>query len=150
MQRYTSQSQRAFLKLLRTLVSTYHRLIELDAHYLRSSGLTQTQFDIIATLGNTEGMVMRELSEKTLISKGALTGVVDRLQEKGLVQRKNNPNDRRSTIIALTRKGDGVFVKVFPKHVEALGNHFKTMKRSEMAEALHSLERLSACLEKPH
>jgi MarR family 2-MHQ and catechol resistance regulon transcriptional repressor len=49
--------------------------------------LTPSQFDIIATLGNTPGMTLQGIGEKTLITKGTLTGVVDRLQEKGLVDR---------------------------------------------------------------
>jgi DNA-binding MarR family transcriptional regulator len=48
---------------------------------VRQFGLTH-QFDIIATLGNTQGMTCKELGEKTLITKGTLTGVLDRLEQK--------------------------------------------------------------------
>ena len=55
-----------------------------SAAHVRELGLTPPQFDIIATLGNTDGMTATELGEKTLITKGTLTGVVDRLSARAV------------------------------------------------------------------
>jgi len=63
--------------------------------HIRSLGLTPPQFDIVATLGNTPGMSPKELGEKTLITKGTLTGVVDRLEDKGLVRPDRLASDGR-------------------------------------------------------
>ncbi len=84
-------------------------------------GLTSAQFDIIATLGNTPGMMPKDLGEKTLITKGTLTGVVDRLVAKGLVRRIPSAQDGRSQIVQLTRKGAALFDKVFPAHLNYVG-----------------------------
>jgi DNA-binding MarR family transcriptional regulator len=79
------------------------------------SGLTHAQFDIVATLGNTSGMSYKELGQRTLITKGTLTGVIERLEQKGLVLRERSGNDKRSFFVRLTAAGDAVFAEVFPK-----------------------------------
>jgi DNA-binding MarR family transcriptional regulator len=82
---------------------------------VRRHGLTHAQFDIIATLGNTSGMSYKELGERTLITKGTLTGVIERLEQKGLVVRAQSSDDKRSFFVRLTPAGDTVFADVFPK-----------------------------------
>ena len=68
-----------------------------------------------STLGNTSGMSYKELGQRTLITKGTLTGVIERLEQKGLVLRERSGNDKRSFFVRLTPAGDAVFAEVFPK-----------------------------------
>ena len=114
---------------------------------VRQYGLTHAQFDIIATLGNTPGMSYKELGERTLITKGTLTGVIERLEQKGLVVRERNSDDRRSFQVSLTREGDAVFRDVFPKvvaHGKQLFAGFSDAEFDEMEGALLKLrERIS-------
>lgn len=108
-----------YLRSIRLLAECYHAFSrQSGAHIRNRTDLTPSQFDIIATLGNTAGMTFKELGEKTLITKGTLTGVVDRLEEKGLVTRTMLKEDRRSTIVKLTRKGENEFKRVFTPQVE--------------------------------
>ena len=60
-------------------------------------GLTPPQFDVMAELGGTPGMTCVELSQSTLLAKASLTGIIDRLEAKGLIERQVVPNDRRAT-----------------------------------------------------
>ena len=76
-----------YLKLLRPLVETYLAFWRIDTRHIKSLRLTPSQFDVIATLGDTEGMTCSELSAQTLVTKGTLTGVLDRLVSKGLIRR---------------------------------------------------------------
>lgn len=114
---------------------------------VRQYGLTHAQFDIIATLGNTPGMSYKELGERTLITKGTLTGVIERLEQKGLVVRERNSDDRRSFQVSLTREGAAVFREVFPKviaHGKQLFAGFSDAEFDEMDGALLKLrERIS-------
>ena len=75
--------------MLYELVRAYQAFESYSAAHIRNLGLTAPQFDIIATLGNTSGMSFKDLGEKTLITKGTLTGVIDRLEDKALVDRKS-------------------------------------------------------------
>lgn len=85
---------------------------------VRRCGLTHAQFDIIATLGNTQGMSYKELGERTLITKGTMTGVIERLEQKGLVARCRNGEDKRSFFVSLTADGVALFNRAFPAMVD--------------------------------
>lgn len=137
---------RPFLPVLRELARTYQAFGSFSAEHIRTLGLTSSQFDIVATLGNTDGMNFKELGEKTLITKGTLTGVVDRLEAKGLVRRIASPSDGRSQIVQLTRKGEALFERVFPAHLEHVGQAFTTFSQAELDSTVAALQRLRAAL----
>lgn len=123
--------EKPFLPMIRELVRTY-QAFEIDsARHLRTLGLTPSQFDIIATLGNTEGMTFKRLGEKTLITKGTLTGVVDRLESKGLVSRLASPVDARSLIVRLTAEGEALFQQVFPAHIAHVEHVLGSFKQAD-------------------
>ena len=106
--------------MLRELARCYQALEAYSGAHVRSLGLTPAQFDIVATLGNTPGMSFKELGEKTLITKGTLTGVVDRLEAQRLVQRSASPEDGRSMIVSLTPAGARLFGQAFAAHLAHL------------------------------
>lgn len=113
-----------FLPTLQALVQCYQAFEAYSAADIRAMGLTPPQFDVIATLGNTPGMTATELGEKTLITKGTLTGVVDRLAERGWVERVAHESDRRCQIVRLTQAGEALFARVFPRHMTHLAACF--------------------------
>ena len=84
-----------FLPTLKELVRAYQAFEGYSAPHIRSLGLTLVQFDVIATLGNQSPMTFKELGFKTLISKSALTGVVERMAQKGMLTISDNPDDAR-------------------------------------------------------
>lgn len=114
-----------FLNVLRPMVEAYFAFLRRSDRHVRSLGLTPSQFDVIATLGDTDGISCRELSEMTLVTKGTLTGVLDRLEAKGLTERIPSKTDRRSTMIRLTVKGDRLFRKVFPAQIKFLKPYYE-------------------------
>lgn len=136
-----------FLVTLRELVRCYQAFEAYSAAHIRTLGLTPPQFDIVATLGNTEGMTFKELGEKTLITKGTLTGVVDRLAEKKLVRRVASPTDGRSQIVQLTVKGETLFAKVFPAHIAYAGRAFNRLRPEELEQTRSMLTRLRGAIE---
>lgn len=134
-----------FLPTIQALVHCYQAFEVNSAAHLRSLGLTPPQFDIVATLGNTSGMTASELGEKTLITKGTLTGVVDRLSARGWVERVAHESDGRCQIVRLTRAGEALFAKVFPAHLAHMNTCFTGVTAAEHANwqtALRSLEQI--------
>jgi MarR family transcriptional regulator, 2-MHQ and catechol-resistance regulon repressor len=117
----------AFLPTLRELVRSNQAFERFSAAHVRELGLTPGQFDVIATLGNTKGMTCGELGERTLITKGTLSGILDRLQDRGLLERIADRDDARRTIIALTPGGETVFEATFPVHLKMIGRVFDRM-----------------------
>jgi len=134
-----------FLPTVQALVQCYQAFEAHSAAHVRGLGLTPPQFDIIATLGNTNGMTATELGEKTLITKGTLTGVVDRLADRGWVERIAHESDRRSQIIHLTPAGEALFTQVFPAHLAHLDACFAGASKADHTRwqaALRSLEQV--------
>src|ERR671937_761672 len=95
-----------YLKVLRPLVEAYLAFARQDNRHIRSMRLTPSQFDVIATLGDSDGMTCSELSAATLVTKGTLTGVLDRLEKKGLIRRTAVKGDRRCIKVRLTESGE--------------------------------------------
>lgn len=134
-----------FLPTVQVLVKCYQAFEAYSAADIRALGMTPPQFDIIVTLGNTPGMTATELGEKTLITKGTLTGVVDRLADRGWLERTAHGSDRRCQIIRLTRSGEALFAKVFPAHLAHLGACFAGVSAAEHKRwqtALRALEQV--------
>ncbi|RZM82965.1 MarR family transcriptional regulator [Leptolyngbya iicbica LK] len=120
------------LATVRSLARAYQAFASYSETFVRQYDLTPAQFDVVATLGNTPGMTMGEIGEKTLITKGTLTGVVDRLEKKELVTREVPPENRRSVVVRLTPKGQQVFETVFPAHVDDIHQHLSSLDASEL------------------
>lgn len=135
-----------FLPTLRELASAYQAFEAYSAAHIRTLDLTPAQFDIIATLGNTPGMPFKELGEKTLITKGTLTGVVDRLADKKLVQRVASPCDGRSQTVQLTQQGAALFERIFPDHLAHLQRAFVALSPGELTDLEKSLRHLREAL----
>lgn len=137
-----------FLSTVRELVRCYQAFERYSDHQIRRFGLTPAQFDLIATLGNTAGLSPKALVEKTLITKGTLTGVIDRLEARKLVKRHPNPQDGRSQIVRLTAAGEAIFNKTFPRMMAHLAQAFATLSAAEQARSCRSLQALRFAFEK--
>ena len=131
-----------FIPLMRELVRAYQAFAAVDAAGYRHSDLTVPQADVLFTLGNTQGLTFKEIGEQTLITKGTLTGVIDRMEEKGLLRRVTLPDDRRCTRVVLTAKGNKLFQKEFPRQVAYIKQRFDQMDKSSQKRALESLKQI--------
>jgi DNA-binding MarR family transcriptional regulator len=130
------------IPVVRELVRAYQAFESYSNANVKRFGLTPSQFDVIATLGNTDGMTFKELGERTLTTKGTLTGIIDRLEAKGLVARVERVEDRRSTLAVLTPKGAAMFKRVFPRQIDYLKERFAPIGASELKEMARVLARV--------
>jgi len=139
-----SASAQSFIPLAQELSAAYQAFSLYDAEGLRTSGsdLTPSQARVIFTLGDSDGMTCKEIGDITLITKGTLTGVVDRLEEKGLVERWSVEGDGRKTIVALTRRGKRTYQKEFPRHIGFLKEKFDGLSASDRNQAVQLLKKI--------
>ena len=137
-------SSQAFIPLMQELAAAYQAFSLYDAEGLRKSGsgLTPSQARVIFTIGGTDGMTCKAIGDITLITKGTLTGVIDRLEEKGLVERWSVEGDGRKTIVALTRRGERIYQREYPKHVEFLKAKFDGLGAGDRKKATQLLEKI--------
>jgi len=99
--------------------------------------LHQGEFDVIATLrrsGNPYAMTPTDLHEGLMLSSGAMTSRLDRLERKGLIERVPSPNDRRSTLVRLTPAGLALIDKLLPLHVANEQQAMASLSQKEQAQ----------------
>jgi DNA-binding MarR family transcriptional regulator len=93
-----------YLNSVRLLAECLQGVERYSGESVRRYGLTHAQFDLIATLGNTDGMSYKELGERTLVTKGTLTGVIERFEQKGSVLRERSSHAGRPSLLSLQQK----------------------------------------------
>lgn len=135
-----------YLRSIRLLAECMQIFEKNSSARVRSFGFTESQFDIIATLGNTPGMTCKELGEKTLITKGTLTGVLGRLDKKGLIARTQSDDDRRQFFIKLTPAGEQTFSDIFPQVVQQGRQNFARYGEEDFVALERELHKLKTCL----
>lgn len=91
---------------------TWFRLLRLEtrirvamAERLRDLGISTPQCDVLTTLSEREGVSQQELAERLYVTKGNISGLIDRLAAARLVERRSIAGDRRSRALFLTPKG---------------------------------------------
>lgn len=75
-------------------------------------GVTAVQGMVLAFLGEEDEVTSGSLGNRAQLDSATLTGIIDRLARAGLVERKDNPDDRRAVMICLTEKGKAVACEI--------------------------------------
>jgi len=103
-------------------------------------GLTLQQFSVLRFLKLRESVPMNALSDELMVSAPVITGIVDRLESKGLVKRGGSSVDRRRTEIALTDVGNKAYLRVREGYRlplrEALGRSLTHSEQETLARLL--------------
>ncbi|HEV2602469.1 MAG TPA: MarR family transcriptional regulator [Microvirga sp.] len=86
-------------------VRLHRRAAGAIAGELKAIGLSIPQFDLLSTLTENEGLSQQELAQRLYVTKGNVSGLLDRMVEAGLVERRPIPGDRRSNALHLTDLG---------------------------------------------
>lgn len=139
--------QATFRTALRELALCYQAFEGYAGVHIHQQGLTLPQFDILVTLGNHGEMTPKELGQHTLITKGTLTGVLDRLFLKGLVSRVPSTIDKRSCVISLTTEGRALFERILPSHLSHMQQAFSHLQLQEIEQIQSALNSLRLALE---
>jgi DNA-binding MarR family transcriptional regulator len=97
------------------------RIVDLEmGRVFAEDGLHRGEFDVLATLrraGNPYRLNPTDLSATVLLSTGAMTNRLDRLESAGLVRRLPDPEDRRGVLVELTAEGRSLIDRVLTAHV---------------------------------
>ncbi|WP_221799818.1 MarR family winged helix-turn-helix transcriptional regulator [Oceanobacter mangrovi] len=111
------------MQLIGRVYRLYHYLLpEIEACHKRF-GLNFGEFDVIATLlrsGDPWTLTPTELFQSAMLSSGAMTNRLNRLEKAGLISRKPSATDRRSLLVVLTFAGRAVAHRAVIAHMENL------------------------------
>ncbi len=134
------------LRMWVRLVACYHLMeIRLRTELRNSFDTTLPRFDLMSQLYRyPEGLKMRDLSQLLMVTGGNITALTDRLIEEDLVQRRDDPTDRRAYAISLTPKGKKLFRKMAVQHerwVSSLLGDLDPAELRQLSDLLGKLKR---------
>jgi DNA-binding MarR family transcriptional regulator len=136
----------------RSAVSLWVRLLE--SHNLMLGEIrrrladhaTMPRFDLLANLEREDGQTLAALSRSMLVTAGNLTGLVDRAERDGDVERRNDPSDRRLSRVHLTPKGRALITSLLPAHAEHVSELVGGLDAAERRELRRLLGKLRESL----
>jgi DNA-binding MarR family transcriptional regulator len=115
--RMSSDDHHSLRLWLRLLACSTDIETEIRKRLRAQFGMTLARFDYLAQLHrHPDGLRMSALSRYLMVTGGNVTGLTDELEKDGLVQRDDEPGDRRSYRVGLTHKGRKVFEGIASEH----------------------------------
>ncbi len=112
---YTLEDSLGFL-ISRTSLKMKNNL----QHGLKPFDITSEQWGILNRLWEKDGVSQRAISEKSCKDQANITRILDKLEEKKLIERHPDPDDRRAFLIYLTEEGKGLKKTLIPVAQAAL------------------------------
>ena len=104
--------------------------------------LTLTEFEILEALYHRGPLLLGDVQRKILLSSGGVTYAIDRLADKGLVERRECATDRRARYAALTQKGEGLVAGIFPAIAAHIEDTMSVLSGREQDDAIDLLRKL--------
>lgn len=140
--RQRSPAQERALKLFVVLLRAADAVNRRANRDIARHGLTATEFSILEALYHKGQLLLGEVQRKILLTSGGVTYTVDRLVEKGYVERRECDFDRRARYAALTPKGEALMERIFPEHARAIEESMTALSAREQEQATELLRTL--------
>ena len=115
-----------------------------DRDSIADTGLNISDFSIMEALLHKGPLPIKAIGEKVLLTSGSMTAAANRLEEKGLIKRIQDPSDGRSFYLHLTKFGRRLIKTAFEKHahnLEKIVDVLSTEERSELVRLLKKMGR---------
>mgnify|MGYP001263507995 CR=1 FL=1 len=109
---------------------------------IKRYGLNRTEFGVLELLYHRGSQPLQQIGGKVLMSSGNITYVVDKLEQKGFVQRRACTDDRRLVYADLTESGQRMIEEVFPQHAEVIHLAVAGLDEEEKKTASRLLKKL--------
>lgn len=110
--------------------------LQLSRDLSADSGLSDADYDVLSTLGETPGedWRLRELAERLRWSRSRLAHQLARMARRDLIERESAANDPRGASIVLSERGREVIASAAPEHVRSVRRHFiDALSRDQLA-----------------
>jgi MarR family 2-MHQ and catechol resistance regulon transcriptional repressor len=120
----------------------YESLREHAERHIDSLGLGFSDFAILEYLLHKGPSPVNTIGAKIHLTSGSITAAVDRLERKGMVERGNDPGDRRARIVHLTAPGRKVIACAFAGHEAAMERASAGLTPAERKRAADLLRKL--------
>ncbi|HLK05553.1 MAG TPA: MarR family transcriptional regulator [Candidatus Acidoferrum sp.] len=109
---------------------------------LAETGIDDTDFRILEALLNKGPLPVNTIGPKVFLTPGSISTAVDRLVERGLVNRVESPEDRRIRLVSLTPKGKELIAPIFRKHAAEIKKVFADASQKELRTLETTLKKI--------
>src|SRR3954469_6016865 len=120
--------------LTTAVLATADTFLRESQRLFRPFGLTASQYNVLNVLApRPEGMSQRELSDVLVVDRSNVTGLLDRMEKAGWVQRTDHPSDRRIYRVTLPAAGRSLWAKVDPRFLAVVAQVTRGVTAKQMA-----------------
>ena len=130
----TDKAMKTIVRLERVRLQHHTQTV----NYLSKYDLTFNQFKVLEVLYHVGDLNIGSITKLTMSTPGNITVVVRNLKRDEWITSIKDPDDSRSSILALTKKGIEVIEKVFPNHAKDIDKLFDVLDEEEL-DTLYSL-----------
>lgn len=134
----TNLSLKALVVLMRASQSVQDKVKQDMGKY----GVNPTEFAVLELLFHKGDQPIQHIGKKILLASSSITYVVDKLESKGLVERRACPTDRRVTYAAITANGKEFIEEAFPKHEKTIESIFENLTNEELETTIELLKKV--------
>ena len=126
------------------VVRCYQKGLKRLSERLAPLDVSSAQLDVLANLfaGPEEGLTQEQLGQRLLVTKGNVSGLLDRLCQRGWVLRSPHPEDRRSNLVVLTVPGRQVAERAVEVQSQFVSDLLGDISAAELDPLEHALARL--------
>lgn len=144
------QFDRLSSEVMLNLLYTCDVVASSTGKFLAKYGLAKSSFNILMNLrhGPPEGMLLHDLGELLLMTRANVTGLIDHLEEKGLVRRIVDASDRRARFARITKKGEALMDELVPRHFGRTQQRLEAFSEDEKQSLVALLKKLRTAVRK--
>lgn len=130
-------------ELVTAVLATADAFLRESQRLFRPYGLSGAQYNLLNVVAETEdGVSQRELSDRLVVDRSNITGLLDRMEAAGWVQRRDHPGDRRAYRVQLTAAGRSLWREVTPHYLAVVAQVTRGVTRSRQSEMVATLRQL--------
>ncbi|NLZ49849.1 MAG: MarR family transcriptional regulator [Clostridiales bacterium] len=134
------------------VAKTIHQIMHVIKHGmkypLREVNLTVPQGMLIGVLSKNKKMKVSDLSEQLQLSNSTVSGIIDRLEKQGMVERTRSEEDRRVVYVSITKKVEEEVIEHCKSAEKKLEDMLGNATDEELDQILHGLFLLEKVLER--
>lgn len=126
-----------------SIVRTSSLLLRAAGRFFANYVVTEVQFNILMALqGHQDGLSQQELSERLVVTKSNIVGLLDRLEKTGLVRRQSDPEDRRTNRVTLTAEGKAIVKKIEGDYIAEIDRLLSGLSKTEKKGIVDSTQKI--------
>ncbi|NEW07723.1 MarR family transcriptional regulator [Paenibacillus sp. SYP-B3998] len=122
---------------------TYRKLSNVLQQRLKEYEITTEQWSVLYQIANTDGLIQKEIAERSAKDKPTTTRILDQLEGKGCVYKKMGDTDRRSFLVYITDKGRSLIEKTIPIEQQVITEVKACMSDDEYSLLMELLSRIN-------